>query len=210
MDHLRGGIPAAIGMRTTGPVPGHHEIYELAIVLLDPNTFEIDNEKMPFQVLMKPNYPENSVGLSRPTLDRLHRHGLLQDASFDLFDTWFSTLGMAYKKEWPHQSRIIPICLDWVSIYNMLISWSGYSPDHHPNIDLYFDPAEYRDLSCFARFILDVQGFAVEPYLFAGCARSRICNRLEIEVPAIDSSLNDAMVVAECFKKMMKLIKVKP
>lgn len=139
---------------TTGLIPRHHDIIEVAVLILD-EYMDINRDINPFHTLMLPTRPENidlnalkvqesnedGKKLTRAKLDRALLYGLTALKSSNIFVDWFENIGL------PPKGRLIPIAHNWPFDKEFMKDWLG---------DLSFDYVfshHYMDTLPIAKFI---------------------------------------------------------
>ena len=214
-EHFNDNVLGVIDVETTGVIPGHHDIIEVAVIILD-YKYDIDPTVTPFAVDLRPKRPENidlqavsviqdkfasnlynketrdKVISSRERITTSLAKGMSAEKAADLFFQWFENLKLL-----PYR-RILPIAHNWVFDRGFMIDWLGYD-----GFDHIFDP-RYRDTMSNALFENDCADWFATQYPYAKVNLQYLCSQLKVERPRCHRALDDAVATAEVFKKMIK------
>jgi hypothetical protein len=145
--NLNSNILCAIGIRTTGPKPDEHEIYDLCII---PITAGLD---------ISPDFDVFHVTIMPERLETIKRKKFLDGVHFeeavDRFQYWFDSLGLRPNK------KIIPLAYNYpvVDAFMSNLMTDSYYRAH-------FASQFYRDILPIAEYINDRRAQRRELYQF--------------------------------------------
>lgn len=213
MKHLNGNILAVVDVETTGVIPRHHDIIEIAVLPLN-SALDPHPEILPFHITMQPARPDNidpdalfinksttsddinridrPVVRSRSRLLELMRKGIEPDVASELFVEWYHNLGLRPYK------RICPIGHNYAFDREFIIDWLGIK-----SYELCFDP-RYRDTMGISCFENDKADFFGRPFPYQKNSLDYLCNALKIENPMAHQALSDCLATAEVYKAMVQ------
>lgn len=198
MQHLNGHIVCALDCETTGLIPGFHEIVQFTVLALD-HTLQIDKSVIPFDILIRPIYPNRLEDEAKrkmgTTFIEAMDTGLDAEAALDLFANW-----VRHKLCMPEKHRIVPLGCNLQFDFAFIRQWMGIE-----HVNYYFD-SRWRDVLCTANYLNDRANFGHEQIPFAGrMGLSRLAHRMGIEVD--ESQLHDALydckISAETYRMML-------
>jgi DNA polymerase III epsilon subunit-like protein len=194
--NLNGNVLCAVSCETTGLRAGFHDLIQICVLPLD-NELKPQRGIIPFYVDVKPRRPENcqkgDTKVNRTRLCQIMLNGLDADKAADLFDEW------ALKLKLGHEKRISPISSKWPLDRDFMIDWMG-----RENFEYNFD-ARYRDTQAAALYMNDRADFQVEQIQFGRVGLTSLANRLHVERDIKHDALQDCLVIAECYRKMVKM-----
>lgn len=195
---IHGSQIVSLDVETTGLDPMLHEIFQIACVALD-YRYRPRPDVKKFVMAMKPESPENidyegilKAGYSRKKLNLYTMYGLSQQEGVEHFKSWIADL------ELPPNRKICPLAINWPFDKPFIQHWLGESLFHnlfHPHV---------RDLIPVVQFINDLfymRGLDV-PYRQANL--SYLCKKLEVENQEHHDALNDAVVTAEVYRRLVE------
>lgn len=194
MMHLNGNLLCAVDVETTGLIPGHHDIWQVAILPLD-SFIKPLTTVLPFYMNMKIRCPEHiepkAIKLPREDFARSQQCAIEPFSCADLLDEWFNRLRL------PIHKKIIPLAQNWPFDRSFLIEWLGILSFEH-----IFNPV-FRDTMVAAAFDSDLSDFKSEPILFTQHNLPFISTRLGVKNLKPHDALQDAITTAECYRRML-------
>lgn len=194
MIHFNGNLLCAVDVETTGLIPGHHDIWQVAILPLD-SFIKPLKSVIPFYMDIKIKSPENidskAVKLPRQEFALRQQYAIESFSCADLLDEWFDRLKLPFNK------RIIPLAQNWPFDRSFLIEWLGISSFEH-----IFHPV-YRDTMVATAFDSDLSDFRAEKILFTQHNLSFISTRLGVQNQKPHDALQDAVTTAECYRRLL-------
>lgn len=193
LSNLYGNPLASIDVETTGRVGGYHEIIQIAIVPMNMD-LTIANVS-PFNFYIKPEYPERAEN------EATRIHGI------DIFDLqlnapssskvleylidWFKNLPISFNK------RLTPLAHNWAFERSFLLPWMG--PEF---MDSIFTPYP-RDTMLLANSFNDRAALIGAKIPFPNIGLKAMCRIFGIDHQQHHNSLNDAIVTAKLYSKMI-------
>lgn len=153
---------------------------------------------LPFWTSMRPregrekDYDLQHMGLSKVDYLALLTKSLDQYSVHDMFEEWYNKLGIDYKK------KIMLLGHDLAAQKSFLQEWLGY---HHIK---HFFSDQTRDIKVAALFENDKADFHNRPYPFPKFHLQYMATSLRIERKRPHNSLQDCLVITECYRRMMK------
>lgn len=193
---LNYNLMASVDVETTGRVPGHHEIIQIAVQPLD-NNFDPLAGVNPFYMNIAPEFPE------RAEKEATQVHGLnlkeLQDTALDkvrvldLFGEWFQALELPFRK------NLVMLAHNHSFEVGFLKAWMG--------VELY---GEYinpliRDSMGFAIALNDRAYCRGEEPMFKSFSLPALCKQFGVENTQSHNALADAIAEARVYKTLMQL-----
>ena len=194
--YLNNHVLAAVDVETTGRLPGHHEIIQIAVVPLDAE-FEPIVGVLPFYINMAPDYPERAEKTAQVVhglnLEILKNEALNQVAGADLFCQWFEDLNL------PLNKRLIPLAHNWAFESPFLKHWLGIKT----NDEIFMGTA--RDTMLYAAGLIDWYGTKAEKLPFYGLSLPNLCKIHGItQKGKSHDALNDALACATLYKILLR------
>lgn len=189
-----GHLLCAIDTETTGLDPRKHEIWQIAILPLN-SLIKPHPKYLPFYMDLKINKPENIEKIMMNRLEFANRQQRAIDpfTCADMFDAWFDKLGL------PMYKKIIPLAQNWPFDREFIIEWLGRA-----SFEFSFFPV-YRDTMTVSAFIRDQQELRSEKISFPQNNLSFLCNNLGIKNQKPHDALQDAIVTAEVYRRLLML-----
>jgi len=193
--NLGPNLLCVIDTETTGVKPGWNEIIQLTVIPLDLN-FEMHKDFVPFNQLIKPEYPERLYSgakrMARKLTKEALKDGVDSYAASELFNLWFDGLQLG-------DGKVSPLATNWPFDAAMILEW--LSPEHYCNLF----HGHYRDLMCCASFWNDRFLTHGESVPFQKLSLGMIANKLEVpfDSEALHDSFYDCMLTAKCYKKLL-------
>lgn len=186
----------AVDTETTGLDYKKHDIIQIAIVPLDLH-LRPDKNFLPFNMHLKPARPENAepkaLKVNRKNLSNLMAEGIDPFQAADLLEEWFEKLKL------PIGRKIAIIGQNYCFDKAFITEWLGpltyeYMFDYH-----------YRDTMITAQYLNDRAAVHGNPPPFSsGVSLTRIARKLNIEPEGAHDALTDCLLVAECYRLMMR------
>lgn len=217
MKHFNAHLPAAIDVETTGLIPGYHDLIQICILILD-SDFKPDKRMLPFYINIKPKRPHNIdpsntsvLFRSREKFAKMMQRALDPWDAADLFEQWFESLKQ--KAFLPEKKKLLPIAQNWVFDREFIIDWLDGLCDpvngKHLNFDSFFHPW-YRDTLATAQYLNDryvKDQFCVFDWKvpFPKSNLAYLCSQLKIKNLQHHDALQDAIVTAEIYRKMVNV-----
>ena len=208
MIHFNGNLLAAIDVETTGFIPGHHDIIQICVLLLD-SDIKPDLQVNPFYVNMKPKRPENiepdAMEVSRISFANIMQTAIDPWDAADLFDDWFVNLRKDMhnrRAKLPENRKLLPLAQNWAFDLNFVKDWLG-----EKSFFDFFHPW-YRDTLAVAQFLNDQ--YAKDPNCvlphkvpFPKSNLGYICSQLNVKNEKAHDALQDCIATAEAYRRMV-------
>jgi len=206
--HFNGNLLAAIDVETTGFIPGHHDIIQICVLLLD-SDIKPDLQVNPFYVNMKPKRPENiepdAMEVSRISFANIMQTAIDPWDAADLFDDWFVNLRKDMhnrRAKLPENRKLLPLAQNWAFDLNFVKDWLGEKSSFD-----FFHPW-YRDTLAVAQFLNDQ--YAKDPNCvlphkvpFPKSNLGYICSQLNVKNEKAHDALQDCIATAEAYRRMV-------
>lgn len=196
LAHLNGNIMCAIDIETTGRMPGFHEIIQIAVQPLD-SMLEPMAGIRPFYTTIAPEYPERAEKEAQSVhglnLQELKINSLDQWKVADLFDEWFQSLNLPYRKS------IVPLAHNWAFEAGFLKAWLGIEC-----VNEMFHPHP-RDSMLLAISINDRSVMSGGSPVYKSVALVAMCKQLEIVTIQAHDALSDALAEAKLYQTLLRL-----
>lgn len=200
LANLNGDLIVAVDTETTGLKSGFHDIIEVAIVPLDAELVQMKKagERLvyAFDVLIKPKRPHNidpdAMKVNGIRLDDLELHGRDPFRAAEQFDAWFQSLGLSPGK------KLVPLAKNWAFDAGFIKDWLGlecFNAIFHHRV---------RELSAVINFWNDRAEFQGEKPPFPRQALGMVAATLEVPQERGHRALDDALVTAECYRRLMR------
>ena len=194
MRHLNGNLLVAVDTETTGFVPGHHDIWQIAVLPLD-SKIKPYKGIMPFYVDMQVKRPENiekeAVKLSKGEFAKRQQRALDPWTAADMFDEWFENLGL------PMYKKLVPLAQNWPFDREFITDWLGretFFQLFHPH---------YRDTMTAALFYNDCCDFKNERITVPKVNLSYLCTVFEVKNLKAHDALQDCITTAEIYRRLI-------
>lgn len=196
LAHLNGNIMCAIDIETTGRMPGYHEIIQIGVQPLDAMLEPLEDIR-PFYINIAPEFPERAESTAQVVhglnLQELKETAPDQWKVADLFDEWFQSLDLPWKKS------IVPLAHNWAFESGFLKAWLGIEC-----VNEMFHPHP-RDSMLFAISINDRAVMRGEMPIYKSVALPAMCKQLGIEVIKSHDALSDALAEAKLYQTLLRL-----
>lgn len=194
MKHLNGHLLCSIDTETTGLIPGHHDVIQIAVLPLD-NQLNVSKEYKPFVATMQPSRPHNvdpqAMRVNKRKLSDLMLNSLDSDRVADLFDEWFENLNLPFRK------KIAPLAQNWPFDREFIREWLG-----NESFNQFFH-WKYRDLMPASIFQNDVASFNAEQMPYVKSNLGYLAKTLKVPQPESHDAVQDAYVTAQCYKALI-------
>lgn len=181
-------------METTGLDPDKNEITEICILPLDA-TLKVSREVLPFNIKMKPEFPENveweAIKVTQIDYMKLCQEGMDKYAAADLFEEWYQKLKL------PERKRISPLAHNWPFDRAFIKNWLGPT-----SFEMHID-GRFRDTMAVALAFNDIADFKNEPYPFPKVNLSYIASTLKIDFDKIHNALDDCVLTSKVYKELV-------
>ena len=195
--HANGNLICSLDWETTGKVPGHHEIVQVAIVPLDNNLKPLDSIR-PFYQNIKPLHPERvepqAMRTNRLSLSELVQFAPEPGKVADLLREWFEALDL------PQSKKLMPLAHNWAFESAFTINWLGDDEK-----DAIFHP-HVRDSMRLATAINDLCAFHGGKLPFPSVSLETLCNKLKVENLSPHDALSDSLATAECYRRLICML----
>lgn len=196
-EHLNRNIICSIDIKTTGPDPQQHDIYDLAIIVLDPH-FSREPNKHILDLLIKPssgNIDEQVLARNRVRIEAAQADGYSTQAAKMLFYRWLEDLNLDFNK------KIIPVGYNYAHEQSFLIEWLG-----RLNYHTHFDETNIRDPRIIARFMNDLAYARSQEFPFKKVTQQWLCKQLDVwkDYGIERAAIHDAAIGADMYKGIMK------
>ena len=197
--HWNNAYVCVIDVETTGLDPQMNDIWDLCIMPLD-SFYRPSKVLLPLDIHIKPRFMENvqqqAIKNHRDKFAEACLTGFEYDKSVDFFHEWFQRLRM------PPNKQILPLAHNWPFDRSFLIEWLGLENFNH-----YFS-GHYRDSMALASYLNDVADVMNQNCPFPSLGLKNLCTRLEVETFGSHLASADCYATAECYRKMIGMIKV--
>lgn len=194
MRHLNGNLLAAVDVETTGLIPGHHEIHQVAILPLDSN-IKPNKDVLPFYMDMKIIYPDhidpNAIKMNKTEFARRQQRSIEPFTCADMLDEWFDRLKL------PIYKRICPLAQNWPFDRAFLLEWLSSASFEHT-----FSPL-YRDTMVAAAFHSDICDFRSDKIKFVQYNLQYLCTKMNVKNEKPHDALQDCIATAEVYRRML-------
>lgn len=193
--NMNGHLLCAIDTETTGLDFRQHEVIQVAILPLDEH-LKPNKKYLPFNMHIKPTKLDTiqpqALKVNKVNLQELMLHGMDPFQAADLLDEWFEKLNLPIRK------KIIPLGQNFGFDKGFLKEWLGelsYARlfDYHN-----------RDTMVAALYLNDRAVVHGNKPPFPKVNLSYIANQLEVEHSQAHDALADCVIVAECYRRMMR------
>jgi len=197
-QHLNGNILCAVDTETTGLIPFHHDVIQVAVLPLnthlEPMQWWNGKKVLPFYMRIKPSHPENVDPGARSVhgLDPFDSNAIDPWQASELFERWFESFNLGPKK------KITPLGMNYQFDLPFIADWLG-GMDHYAQ----FFHHHYRDLMVGSLTMNDIAyNFgAAPPYPMVSLKRLACVHDISHERG--HDALEDCLVTARCYKKMI-------
>lgn len=200
MVHLNGNLLCAVDVETTGVIPGHHDLIQVAILPLDSNIKPLKTIT-PFYLNLTPhrldNIDEKAMKITRKTLTDLILNSMDPDVAADLFDEWFERLKLPLTSN--HHKKIMPMWSNGGFDKGFLRAWLG---DEHYNHYFHFHE---RDTQTLALAINDRFYQHNEKTPFPKVGLNYLASCFQIENEMAHDALSDCVTTARVYEKLLHM-----
>lgn len=201
MVHLNNNLMCSTDCETTGLRVGYHEITKIAFLPLN-EKLEPHETYLPFDLLIRPEHPERmEKGVpmrAKRIMAEAVEIGHPAEVAFELFERWFTELGLHEKR------RIVPLAYNWPFENVWYRQWMGQE-----NFSYYID-SSYRDLFSLTYMMNDRSDFNGEKLTFPTPERklATVCRNLGVHIDenSLHDCIYDAYITAQAYKAALLLI----
>lgn len=187
MRHCNSNALAACSIVTSGPIPGYHDLLQVAFVLSD-DFMQPYSKYYPFYMSFRP------VDVDRAEIDvrSFLKSGENHFTGADLFADWFERIGFSTG------GQLEVVCFDAPYVREFLRIWL-YKEDFDRMIS-----ERIRDVKAAANFMNDRACFQRVDYPYPKPQRlSYISSRLGVSNEKPGDAINDAVALLETYRRMM-------
>lgn len=194
ITHLMGNLMCAVDVETTGRVPCHHEIIQIAVQPLD-SDFQVISGIVPFYTEIIPEYPKRAdkgaMKIHGLELAKIAQYAPTQLKAADMFYDWFERLKL------PLNKRIVPLAHNWAFEKGFLLAWLG--------IDAFDDMFHMhpRDSMQLAISINDRHTFRCQQRPWASVSLYSLCKKLGVVNERPHDALCDARAEAKIYRQLI-------
>lgn len=195
MKHINHNKLCTIAFKTTGPIPGFHDLIELAVIPM--SGFGMDKNLMPFNMRMQPQRPQNAK-LSKNQLAEYMMARPPWDV-VSIFERWYARLDLRTRK------RIIPIGFDLHTLWPFLMDIFMWSDTGENFAEDFFDFSQARSLETLSHTWNDAAWRLNEPYPFQKHNPTYVAYRLGHLYEQNRDALQTARLYGEIWKRYCKV-----
>ena len=200
-QHWNGQQCCVIDVETTGLSVEYNEIVQVTILPLDgwlrPN---IGIGRMPFDIYMMPNHPQNYDEEARKVtgikLSFLEEHAYSQETGLGMLETWLDKLGLPLNKGGVNRCKILPLGQNYGFDRSFLQAWMG--PTYYDEWFHY----HYKDTMITAEYLNDRAAMHGEQIPFPKTNLQYLASQLGIESRNAHDSMSDCITTAAVYRKM--------
>lgn len=193
--NLNHNMLAAVDVETTGLLCGYHEIVQIAVVPLDSDIKPSDKLR-PFYINIRPEFPQRQQSeagrVHDLNLEDLSVTAVGQEKAADLFDEWFVSLELPYKK------KLTPLAHNWAFERGFLSHWLGLK-----TMDDIFHP-HARDTMLLATSLNDAAAWHGRPCPFKRVSLTALCERFGVINHNPHDALADALACANVYREFIR------
>ena len=194
MNHLNGHLLCVVDVETTGLKAGYHDIVQICVL---PLGFDLKPLKKitPFYTTLQPKFPERADAIAL-RVNKLDMASLIADGiepyrASDLFEEWFKKLKL------PERKKIAPLGHNYPFDRSFIQDWLG-----HEAYEQFFD-YHIRDTATTSLFLNDHADFHNEKCPYPKQNLKYLASTLGVEHTGAHDSMNDCLVTAECYRRMI-------
>ena len=196
LTHMNGHLLCAIDCETTGLNPVENEIIQICILPLNSN-FTPYKKYPPFYIRMKPlntrSIDFQALAINDTKIMDLMKTGIDPDFAATMLDEWFQKLNLPFRK------KLSPLAHNWAFDRDFIKNWLGPT-----SFEDFFD-FRVRDTMQLATYLNDVADYKCEEYPFPKQGLSYMCNKLKIEHEFMHDALQDCLLTAQVYQRMVKM-----
>lgn len=193
--HCNGNVICSIDVETTGLVAGHHDMVQIAIVVLN-EKYEPNKAINPFYTDLKPIHPERAdpkaMKVNKLSVDDLLINGIEPWDAADIFGKWFEKLNLGSRK------RIMPLGYNYPFDASFIRAWLGDEEYEH-----YFH-YEIRDAKPTVMFLNDRAWWKADRIPFPKTSLTYVASQLGIPTDRSHDALGDAVTAAAVWKTLLR------
>lgn len=177
----------AIGVETTGPVAGYHELSQITLIPITAQ-YETDKEAPILSLDIRPEYEDRIQRdwLSISRIETLKNTILTASQAKMYFELWYKKI----------QMPIMPLVYDWGSRKEFVLNWLG-----NGTYNQYFD-YKVRDVLAASLFINDRADLEIRQVPYAKNDLRFLCSRFSLEGCNKDS-LDEARMVMQFYRQAL-------
>ena len=187
-------ILCAIDVETTGVIPGHHEIWQIAMVPVTVDLTPWDGP--PFYVNVRPEYPERAsiqalrtCGITDEQFDAFPEQSVVEAQFYD----WHANLGL------PADFRLLPLWHNGRFDESFLRVFFGDEAFD----ELFTIPA--RDTFPICAFLNDQRAFRGQNAIFGRLTLELVAKRLGVDVRVSHDALADCLTNIEVYRLLCEM-----
>lgn len=194
MQHLNGDLLVAVDCETTGFVPGHNCLWQIAILPLDANIKPYKGIT-PFYMDMQIKRPENinldAIKLAKVDWSIRQQRAVDPWTAADMFDEWFEKLGL------PMYKRLVPLAQNWPFDREFIIEWLG-----RETFSQLFS-AHYRDTMAASLFRNDCADFKNKKIPIPKVNLPYLGTVFNVKNLKAHDALQDCIATAEIYRRII-------
>lgn len=200
MQHWNSSYLTSVAIKTTGPDPLIHEIYQIALIPLN-SDLTLKREKMPFFIDISIDniqdiHPSVYRGSKKAAILKAIEHGHDQFTALDLLEKWIARLEMKPTK-YGSPRQLIPLAFNYPTIYAFLHRWLT------PEVYRIWFHWQFRDVLATSGFFNDLKGAKAEYVKFNKIDFKWICSCVGVSLSSRPSALEIAKAQAESYRKLV-------
>jgi len=197
--HLNGNLMAAVDVETTGLDAGIHDLVQVCVLPLDSHFMPLEtlNEKplAPFCQYIQPKRPENAdakaMKANKLSIDWLLNNGIEPYRAADLFEEWWESLNLGFKK------KLCPLGANTPFDRGFMIEWLG------PESYYQFFDYHSRDIQSVANYLNDRADHHNQKPPFPFVSVSSLATKLSIPHEHAHDAMQDCLIEAAIYRKML-------
>ncbi len=195
MRHLNGNLLCAVDVETTGLVPGHNDMWQIAILPLN-SRIEPAKDVMPFYMNMKVKRPDNidknAIKIANLDFYEAQKRAVDPWSAADMLDDWFEALKL------PVYKKICPLASNWPFDRAFIIDWLGDETYHQ-----LFSP-HYRDTMVAALFENDIADHRSNKVEYHHVGLGALASKMNVVNNKAHDALQDCLTTAKVYQRLLR------